>query len=425
MRRGRGGFRKQGPVSTKSIERGNLRFDSAAVWRMSINIKNAIERAMSKLFVNISRTAQSSQSSLSQWSVATDEATRAVALEPNGSYHFHTNFEVNPWWEVSLGSPLPVCSIEIYNRDETNDLRERACPLLIEYSDDCKKWVRLAEIHFAFGGLSSDMPLRFEFPQSIPMASVRLRLAGKNALHLDAVKIFAPLTDIPTKSQIEQERWVFAMSGGRRNGRFAEIGAFDGVYCSNTFHLETTFGWTGVEIEANPVTFKQLQANRRAICINKAVYKKTGEIVSFAPCGDVGTISEFAEADMHGRYRRNEINIHGLIQVETITFDDIWKIANFASTGVDYASVDTEGSELEILKTIDLDTYRIPLLTVEHNYAEERRALINEYMSKSGYKRVPVAQDDWFYHEVFLEERNEGFTPEINKINDYFREKYR
>ena len=35
--------------------------------------------------------------------------------------------------------------------------------------------------------------------------------------------------DAPTHSQIEQERWVLAMCLGRHGGRFAEIGAFDGV----------------------------------------------------------------------------------------------------------------------------------------------------------------------------------------------------
>ncbi len=263
-----------------------------------------------QLLVNISRTAEAWQSSRCRFSVGSD-AERAIALEPKGSYHFHTDFETYPWWEVSLGCVMPVSKIEIFNRDENEaigyPLRERAYPMLIDYSIDSQNWIRLAEINYAFGGANTNMPLRLEFPKSISMKCIRLRLMQKNYFHLDAVRIFASADDIPTKSQIEQERWVFAMSGARRNGRFIEIGAFDGVYCSNTYHLETDFNWTGVEIEANPVTFAQLRANRRAVCLNKAVYNITGDIVSFVPCGDVGTIAEFAEADLHAPYRRNAI----------------------------------------------------------------------------------------------------------------------
>lgn len=55
---------------------------------------------------------------------------------------------------------------------------------------------------------------------------------------------FDPATayEMPTNSQIEQERWVFAMCNGRRNGRFAEIVAFDGVLPSNSCFLESDHG---------------------------------------------------------------------------------------------------------------------------------------------------------------------------------------
>ncbi len=110
--------------------------------------------------------------------------------------------------------------------------------------------------------------------------------------------------------------------------------------------------------------------------------------------------------------------------METITFDDIVKIQDFSSVGFDYASLDTEGSELEILKTIDLQKYKIPLFTIEHNYVSDQRALINSYMLDGGYKAVPVAHDDWFYNETYLEERNIGFVPDIEAINNFFAQRY-
>jgi len=244
---------------------------------------------------------------------------------------------------------------------------------------------------------------------------------------LDAVKIFTSVADIPTNSQLEQERWVLAMCNGRRHGCFAEIGAFDGVNLSNTYYLESQFGWNGVVIEPNPELFQQVQANRRSVCVNKAVYGKTGEILSFVPSGELGTIAEYAASDMHAQSRLKTIVANGLIQVETIAWNDIANMLELSHgnfNGFDYVSIDTEGSEWEILQTIDLERHKIPLLTIEHNYVSEKRDLVNAYMAKSGYNRVPVAFDDWYFNEQFLETRNEGLSPDIDRINQFFSKKY-
>lgn len=56
-------------------------------------------------------------------------------------------------------------------------------------------------------------------------------------------------------------------------GFFAECGALDGEYLSNTIDLERKFNWTGLLIEANPHVFeKLLSRNRKAwtlpICLS-------------------------------------------------------------------------------------------------------------------------------------------------------------
>jgi hypothetical protein len=49
-------------------------------------------------------------------------------------------------------------------------------------------------------------------------------------------------------SQIRQDLFVlFAL--GKTPGYFVEFGACDGVYLSNTFLLETYYGWSGLLVE--------------------------------------------------------------------------------------------------------------------------------------------------------------------------------
>jgi len=56
-----------------------------------------------------------------------------------------------------------------------------------------------------------------------------------------------------------------------------ECGAFDGLFHSNTLELEMNHTWTGLLIEASPLTYKQLMTRNRKswksnVCLSLAPY---------------------------------------------------------------------------------------------------------------------------------------------------------
>ena len=230
--------------------------------------------------------------------------------------------------------------------------------------------------------------------------------------------------DAPTHSQIEQERWVLAMCLGRRSGRFAEIGAFDGVLHSNTLFLEREHGWGGVLVEPNPLLFATLKASRGATCLEKAVHREGGQLLSFVASQEIGTLAEYAEADAYAEHRRQAISENGLITVSTITFDEMDAADGQGGSGFDYVSLDTEGSELDILRTIDLSRHAIALFTIEHNFVEPRREQMYTLLSEAGYQRLNVGFDDWYWHEGHLAARNGGVLPDIAAINAHVKSVY-
>lgn len=53
---------------------------------------------------------------------------------------------------------------------------------------------------------------------------------------------------------------------------------------------------------------------------------------------------------------------------------------------INYMSIDTEGSEYEILKSFPLDRWVIEVLTIEHNFTQNE-LLIDKWLSSKGYRR--------------------------------------
>ena len=80
-------------------------------------------------------------------------------------------------------------------------------------------------------------------------------------------------------------------------------------------------------------------------------------------------------------------------------------IENSAPEYIDYLSIDTEGSELRILKAFDFSKYTFGVITVEHNYTSDRE-LIYKLLSSAGYTRRFEAVskwDDWYFKQTPFE----------------------
>ena len=62
-------------------------------------------------------------------------------------------------------------------------------------------------------------------------------------------------------------------------------------------------------------------------------------------------------------------------------------------------SIDSEGSELDILKNFNFSKRKIRIISVEHNYHPINREEIHNILKKEGYKRVfeKISKfDDWY-----------------------------
>src|SRR5205085_1248726 len=52
-----------------------------------------------------------------------------------------------------------------------------------------------------------------------------------------------------TRAQLFQDAFALAVTGELRNGFFVEFGAMNGITMSNSYLLETVYGWSGIVAE--------------------------------------------------------------------------------------------------------------------------------------------------------------------------------
>jgi FkbM family methyltransferase len=203
-------------------------------------------------------------------------------------------------------------------------------------------------------------------------------------------------------SQIGADLFVLAEMDFKENGYFVEFGASDGISSSNTYLLETKFAWNGILAEPSLFFIDKLRQNRpNASVVEKAVWKLSDEALVFNETNnkDFSTIDLFSNSDWIGN-AGGRLN-GAKYEVCSISLNDLLA-HNGAPREIDYLSIDTEGSEIEILNAFDFSNCRISVITVEHNESSSRE-IIFDLLSSKGYTRKLVEfskQDDWYVLNV-------------------------
>lgn len=194
-----------------------------------------------------------------------------------------------------------------------------------------------------------------------------------------------------SRSQILQDLWVCFELGEKSGGFFVEFGATNGLKNSNTWLLEKEFGWKGILAEPNPIWHPELMINRDVHIETKCISSKSGDTISFIATNDtdpeLSGIAKFSAGD-HFSEKRN----HGQrIELETLSLDDLLNKYD-APPVIDYMSIDTEGSELDILLSYSF-RHKFMVISIENN--PDNEAKIDDILSSKGYVRVFRQFSQW------------------------------
>lgn len=179
---------------------------------------------------------------------------------------------------------------------------------------------------------------------------------------------------------------------GFRNGFFVDVGAHDGVQINNTLFFEKERDWTGINVEPNENVFSQLVKNRpHSTNIHAAIDETDGQAEFVTNTGYTEMLSGLKHRypSEHEQRIKSELDAYGgtsrTCMVKTRRLSTI-----FEEQGVSHVhllSVDVEGAELAVLKSINFDKVFIDVIVFEANYSEYAKSVL-AFLKPHGY--VPL-----------------------------------
>jgi FkbM family methyltransferase len=188
------------------------------------------------------------------------------------------------------------------------------------------------------------------------------------------------------------------------NGVYIEIGGNNGLFQSNTAHLEFYKNWTGILVEALPKKFEEMKINRpKSICYNSCLSNESGKQVIFYDVNLMSFIKNSRKSDDgDSQWISLAENCQNIKKTNLIllteTLENILIECNLKK--IDFFSLDVEGHELQVLQGMNLTLFRPKYILIETTHKDE----IFDFMTKNNYSQI----DKFVVHDYLFIDNNQN-----------------
>ena len=205
-------------------------------------------------------------------------------------------------------------------------------------------------------------------------------------------------------SQFKQDEFLETrVFKGFKNGIFVDVGAYDGVTINNTLYFEKNNNWTGINVEPIATIYDKLVAARpNCINLNCAVSNNDGTADFICNKGYTEVLSGL-KADFDVRHYQRVLHENSqmgstteIIQIQTKKLETIFDEHNIKH--VHYLSIDVEGAEFSVIKSINFDKVFIDVIDFENNYEDVSIPIIR-YLQSKEYVLIHASGDIFMIHK--------------------------
>lgn len=202
-------------------------------------------------------------------------------------------------------------------------------------------------------------------------------------------------------AQFGEDRLIQNYFENDYKGVCIDIGAVDGIEMSNTYHFEKN-GWFCICAEANPDMYDKLKMNRLEAhhCAVGSEDKLEVEFNVVNMTLQNGNETAVSSVTIDQRLLQQHAHLNPQIKkinVPMKTLDTI--LLKYPHVDhIDFISIDTEGTELEVLKGLDINKWKPRMFIIENNYNDPE---IENYLKGFGYtKNIRNVVNDFYFKDT-------------------------
>ena len=193
-------------------------------------------------------------------------------------------------------------------------------------------------------------------------------------------------------------------------GFYIEAGAAGGELYSNTLYFEMKYNWTGLLVEPSPIWWKELKSKNRNAWILPhclSTEKKVHLIDFYSFSEDFVDFAFMSRTDMdhdfYENFKANHPHALNKLKVQCFPLQAVLKAIELPK--VQYFSLDIEGAEYDVLKTIDFNVVDFSVFSIEIEDDNDNVMRLNsgsnedlhKYLKQNGYDYIDrVGRDNFF-----------------------------
>ena len=199
------------------------------------------------------------------------------------------------------------------------------------------------------------------------------------------------------QSQFGQDFFIFTEFFRKTtHGFYLDIGCNQPQILNNTYYFEKNLAWDGLAFDPISIYESQWREHRRATFVLTALGSTNREeefieIENFQGWGNMmsGFKKNVRAEDLRMGFNGYKVKVQPLTQV----------LNEFNIDKIDFASIDVEGAELEILEGIDFNSHSPSVLLVENYQGFFGRDILRKFLINHGYKYYARI---WICDDVFV-----------------------
>jgi FkbM family methyltransferase len=208
----------------------------------------------------------------------------------------------------------------------------------------------------------------------------------------------------PSYSQVGEDRILhyYFNSIGIDQPSYLDVGTNHPIHGSNTYFFYLK-GSSGVCIEPHPDIYKQIKSKRpRDISVNTGIgISNTAEADYFIFPKKQSGWNTFSKEEVDYRKANNQ-PYERVIKMPLKNINDV--IATYCKTTPDFISIDVEGLDFDIIKTLNFEKYTPKALVIEtlrmgETQGSYKRTDISEFLKNKGY----IVYADTYVNTIFIQ----------------------